>query len=337
MITIKQMAEKIGVSPTTVSNVIHGNTREVSPETIEKVRRVIKESHYVPNITALNLARNQTHIVGIILCFERGNGAQALADPFNGELVGAIAAAIEEHQFYVMVHITNEEEEAIRLALSWNVDGLIICSMHNEAWFHIEDVTHKPVVFIDSYIGKHKQDYANIGLEDRNGGHLMTNHLIERGHSRIAFSSDNLVSVDRERFLGYQAALCEHGITYSDSWYIPFSSSDHDRAPAEILRRHNEFTAVFFASDYYAMLAMNYFKDHGLRIPEDLSVAGFDDNILGKNTRPALTTIHQSPAEKGRRSVSLLMDLMNGAPPKQKNIHLPIQLVERDSVKTISE
>ena len=337
MITIKQLAEKIGVSSTTVSNVIHGNTQEVSPATIEKVQQVIKESHYVPNMNARNLARNQTRIIGVILCFEKGIGAQALADPFNGELVGSIAAAIEERQFYMMVHITNKEEEAIHLALSWNVDGLIICNMHKDAWGHIETITHKPVVFIDSYFNGKDHLFANIGLDDRSGGYQLTSYLIKHGHRQIAFSSDNLISVDFERFQGYREALHDHGITYQDSWYIPFSADDHEKAPAELLHRRNEFTAAFFASDYYAMLAMNYLQDNGLQIPQELSVVGFDDNILGKNARPALTTMHQDPSQKGAMAVSLLMDMLNGKPPAETNIHLPVHLVERKSVRTIAQ
>ena len=336
MVTIKQMAERIGVSPTTVSNVIHGNTREVSPATIQKVRQVIRESHYIPNMTARNLASNQTHIIGVILCFEKGSGAQALADPFNGELVGAIAAAIEERQFYMMVHVTNAEDEAIQLALSWNVDGLIICSMHKEQWFRIEEETHKPVIFVDSYFDG-RTDYANIGLADRSGGYQMTSYLIAHGHKRIAFSSDNLVSVDHERYLGYKAALEEHGIHCEKNWLISCSHEDKIKAPAELLRRRNDFTAVFFASDYYAMLAINYLQDNGMHIPEDLSIVGFDDNILAQNTRPPLTTMHQEPAEKGRLAVELLLNIMQGHPPKQRNIHLPTHLVERGSVRSITE
>lgn len=335
MITIKQMADLLGVSPTTVSNVIHGKTNEVSPATIAKVKRIVQESNYIPNMTARNLARNKTHIIGVILCYEKGIGAQALADPFNGELIGSVASAIEARQFYTMVHITNDENEAIHLALSWNVDGLIVCSMHKADWCSIEAVTHKPVVFIDSYFGEGRPDYANIGLDDRGGGYQITSYLIEHGHRRIAFSSDNLQTVDYERFQGYLAALRDHGIRYQDNWYVPFSFVDHSKAPKEIFRRQQEFTAVFFASDHYAMLAINYLQDHGLRIPEDLSVVGFDDNILGRNTRPSLTTIHQNPTKKGELAVSLLMNLMNGTPPAQRNIHLPVQLVERNSVRTI--
>lgn len=236
----------------------------------------------------------------------------------------------------MMVHITNAEDEAIQLALSWNVDGLIICSMHKDQWCRIEEVTHKPVVFIDSYFDGRK-DYANIGLEDRFGGYQITSYLIAHGHTRIAFSSDNLIGVDHERYLGYKTALEEHGIRCEKGWMIPSSHEDKTKAPAELLRRRNDFTAVFFVSDYYAMLAMNYLQDNGVRIPEDLSVVGFDDNILAQNTRPSLTTMHQEPAEKGRLAVELLLNIMQGHPPKQRNIHLPTHLVERGSVRTITD
>lgn len=335
MITIKQLADQLGVSPTTVSNVIHGKTNEVSPFTIERVKQIIEKSNYIPNMTARNLARNKTHIIGIILCYEKGIGAQALADPFNGELIGSVASAIEEQQLYMMVHITNDENEAIQLALSWNVDGLIVCSSRKKEWSHISKETQKPVVFVDSYFDRQYHDYPNIGLDDRDGGYQITSYLIQHGHRKIAYSSDNLISVDNERFQGYQAALQQHGIRYQRDWYIPFLPLNHEKVFEEMLHRKEEFTAIFFASDYYASLAINYFQDHGLSIPDSLSVVGFDDNILGKTIRPALTTIHQDPSQKGRMAVSLLMNIMNGTPPQKCNIRLPVRLVERESVRTL--
>ena len=329
------MADQLGVSPTTVSNVIHGKTNEVSPATIEKVKRIIKELHYIPNMTARNLARNKTHIIGVILCYEKGIGAQALADPFNGELIGSIASAIEEQQFYIMVHITNDENEAIQLALSWNVDGLIVSSSRKKEWSRISKETQKPVVFVDSYFDLEYRDYPNIGLDDRDGGYQITSYLIQHGHKKIAYSSDNLISVDYERFQGYLSALREYGIQYRHEWYIPLSPSKCEKVFKEILDRKEEFTAIFFASDYYASLAINYFQDHGLSIPNSLSIVGFDDNILGKTVRPSLTTIHQDPSQKGRMAVSLLINIMNGTPPEKCNIRLPVKLVERKSVQIL--
>ena len=337
MITIKQMADQIGVSPTTISNVLHGKINEVSQSTVEKVMRVIEESHYVPNMTARNLARNKTHIIGVILCFEKDVGAYALADPFNGELIGSIASAIEKRKFYMMLHITSNEEEAIHLALSWNVDGLIVCSMHMKEWRRISEETHKPVVFVDSYFGDGRENYANVGLDDRGGAYEITSYLIKCGHKKIAFSSDNLKSVDYERFEGYQLALHDHHIRYCDKWYLPLPPSPpaYKKALNKILNRRKEFTAIFFASDYYASLAVNYFQDHGLKIPEDISIVGFDDNIFSKIIRPALTTMHQDPSQKGTLAVSLLIQILDGNPPDKCNIRLPVKLVKRNSVRIV--
>ena len=323
------------VSPTTVSNVIHGKTNEVSQATIAKVKQIVIKSNYIPNMTARNLASNKTHIIGVILCYEKDIGAQSLADPFNSELIGSIASAIEEHRFYMMLHITNDENEAIQLALSWNVDGLIVCSSRKKEWSRISEETQKPVVFIDSYFGKRYGDYPNIGLNDRNGGYKITSYLIEHGHRKIAYSSDNLISVDYERFQGYKSALRQHEIHYQQDWYIPFLPFSREKVFENIMSLRGKFTAVFFASDYYASLAINYFQDHGLTIPDDISVVGFDDNISGKTVRPALTTIHQDPSQKGKMAVSLLMSIMDGMPPLKCNIRLPVKLVERESVKML--
>ena len=99
----------------------------------------------------------------------------------------------------------------------------------------------------------------------------------------------------------------------------------------------NEFTALFFASDYYASFAVNYFYDRGIRVPEDISVVGFDDNTFARNTRPRLTTMRQNPSEKGRTAVAQVLRLINNENIPVHNIRLDAELVIRDSVKDISK
>ena len=104
-----------------------------------------------------------------------------------------------------------------------------------------------------------------------------------------------------------------------------------------VCQRISEFTALFFASDYYASFAVNYFYDRGIRVPEDISVVGFDDNIFARNTRPRLTTMRQNPSEKGRTAVAQVLRLINNESIPVHNIRLDAELVIRDSVKDISK
>ncbi len=133
--------------------------------------------------------------------------------------------------------------------------------------------------------------YSNIGLEDQLGGRLMTEHLIQLGHRRIAFLSDNRIGNDWMRWLGYCEAMEQAGLPYSEAEnYIQIRSGRaFDASLARALTPRGRYTALFFASDYYAMRGMDYLYDRGIRVPADLSVAGFDDNVLGQNLRPRLT------------------------------------------------
>ena len=132
MVTIKEIANRLGVSTTTVSNVIHGKTSEVSPATIELVQKMLKECGYVPNMGARNLAQNQSRIIGIVMKERKGRYTNLLSDPFYGELVGAVEKVIRSKGYYLMMNISDNMEDIIAGAASWNVDGVIMVSLDYE-------------------------------------------------------------------------------------------------------------------------------------------------------------------------------------------------------------
>lgn len=341
MITIKDMAEIAGVSPTTVANVLHGRTKKMSKETLKKVQDVIDSSNYVSNMGARVLANYGSRIIGVIVNYDRRTENNALADPFYGTIVGALEKEIREHGYYMMLYMAGNIEETVRLACSWNIEGLVALGCTPLDVRKMKQQMKLPVVFIDSYFEDDDYDYCNIGLDDFGGGYEMTNYLIHRGHRRIAFLADEEkpIGVDRERLRGYQRALAENGIPFREQDYVPISfrkQTRHTRLWEFSKERLKDYTALFFASDFYASDAVNIFQSQGIMVPEDISIVGFDDNVFAEHLRPMLTTVQQHVEDKAYYAFQLLHKLIKGETCEEKNIHLPVKLVIRESVKTLN-
>lgn len=342
MITIKDIAALSGVSPTTVSNVIHGRTQKMSAETLETVRKTIKEQNYVSNMAGRLLANYGSRIIGVIMTYERRNEINAVQNPFYSEIIGALEKEIRSNGYYMMLYTSGDAEESIQMALSWNVEGLIILGCPPCDCKKLKQGLNKPIVFIDTYFDSDKDDYDNVGLQDYEGGYLMTDYLIKMGHRKIAFLADmeHPVGVDYERLRGYRDALKNAGIQSMPDDYItlPFRLEERNKKMREFCheRIHN-FSAMFFASDFYAIDAVNVFFSEGISVPEMISVVGFDDNIFAVESRPKLTTVRQNISDKAYFAVKKIMDIILGGNCGEKNIRLPVKLIIRDSVLKNSE
>ena len=340
MITIKDIAELAGVSPTTVSNVLHGRAEKMSSETLERVKRVIKEQNYVSNMAGRLLANYGSRIIGVIMTYERRNDINAIQNPFYSEIVGALEKNIRKEGYYMMLYTSGGAEESIQMALSWNVEGLIILGCPPQDCRKLREELDKPVVFVDTYFEENAESYDNVGLKEYEGGYRMTEYLIAMGHRRIAFLADeeHPVGVDSERLRGCRDALRAAGITPSERDYIPlpFKQEERDRLIRSLCAgRIAEYTALFFASDFYAIDAVNVLVSEGIRVPEDISVVGFDDNIFAVECRPKLTTVRQNISEKAYYAVRKVMELIMGTAAEERNIKLPVELVLRESVKNL--
>lgn len=338
MITIKKMAEMLGTSTTTVSNVIHGKTGEVSPAMIEKVQRLIEEYDYVPNINARNLANNKSGIIGLAIKNSSVKYENYVKDPFAGELIGAIESCVRGNGYFTMLLVSDNIAEITSSVASWNVDGIVLLGMQTEDMVFIKSKIKKPMVFIDCYFNNELYDYLNIGTADRQGAYEITKYVISKGHKRIAYIADNCAGVDYERFLGYKEAVLEAGIAYDDNDFIMITHKGARLSASleELYNRSEDYTAFVCASDYYAANIMNYLMDRGKKIPDDISVTGFDDNAYSKTVRPALSTVRQDVSEKGRLAVEKLFEIIAGERHKEKQISMPVQLIIRDSVKNIN-
>lgn len=340
MVTIKELAQRAGVSPTTVSNVLHGRTNKVSVETLQRVEKVIKEANYVSNMGARLLANNGSKIIGVLINYGREDLSSPVQDPFFSELVGALEGEIRTQGYYMMLYMARNVEENLKMALAWNVEGLIAVGFDADACAKMKQNTQKPIVFIDCYFHEDDLLYTNVGLQDKEGGYEMTKYLLDNGHRKIAFLADrrNPIGVDGERLSGYKLALKERGIEFQkeDFIFIGHNKEERTKVLDGIVKNViGKYTALFFASDFYAANAIYYFNDHNINVPEDISVVGFDDNVYATLCRPMLTTMHQDVTQKATIAIQYIRDLIAGKKIEIHDIKLPTRLVIRNSVKTI--
>ncbi len=338
MVTIKDLAEYTGVSCTTISNVIHGRAGRVSPETIKKVNSAIRELGYTPNMSARALVSKSSKVVAFINHVITRENTNMMADPFHSSAIGVIESKLRHRGYYLMVRTVKTTEELVHFLQNWNLDGLFFTGVFNDAFFDTLSSLNTPVVLIDSYV-RHKNIY-NVGLEDFRGSFMATNYLIEKGHRRIGFAAPLMKDggVLQERYLGYQDALTKAGIPFDPSLVFEYEmdsvASCHAAADAIAACAHRP-TGLVAAADLLAIGIMSGLHRNGLRVPEDLSIVGFDDIPFCQMVSPPLTTIHQDMDQKARLAAEFMLQLLEGEEPDRSNIILPVNLVERDSVRAL--
>ncbi len=303
--TIKEIAQILNVSATTVSNVIRGKTKEVSPKTVEKVNAYLREVNYIPNMSAQNLALNRSNILGFVLMTSDYRGIEPFKDPFVAELIGSVEEAVRKAGFFVMLYISNNIDEIIEYFSRWNVDGLL-------------------------------QDRAvNVGLNDEEATSETVKYLVSKGHRKIGFLSRSLMGVDIARYNGYRKAMENAGLVLPEMNKMVLFEESGSHSYVEMASKSKNLTAVITCSDSSAIFLINAFNEIGVHVPEDVSVVGFDDSSVCEYSRPALTTVRQDIRLKGETSVRMLINLIDGESVPGRTITLPTRLIERRSVRVI--
>ncbi|MDR3284983.1 MAG: LacI family transcriptional regulator [Treponema sp.] len=333
MPTIKDIARDAQVSVTTVSNVIHGRHSRVAKETLDRINEIIREYNYTPNLSARALVNKSSRIIGVINHLIQSQATSFLQDPFHGALLGGIEKKLRERGYYMMIRTVADEKELYSLFNNWNLDGVILTGLFEDDFFARLVETGKPVVLLDSYVKDGR--VFNVGLEDFQGGFLAAEYLIRKGHRNIVFASPAIKTggVIDERFRGYQAALKKHGIPFNPlNVYEQEITIDEGIALGETLSRRDDITAVFATADILGAGIITGLAAQGRRIPQDVSVIGFDDMFFSRITTPPLTTIHQNAEEKGAVAADMMVDFLEGKEIQGRNIVLPVELRERGSV-----
>lgn len=333
MYTIKDIAKKANVSVTTVSNVIHANNPHVSQKTVEKIKEIIEEFHYVPNMSARSLVNNSSRIIGVINHLIPSRGESFLQDPFHTASIGGIEKELSEHGYFLMLRSVTTESDLFSLMKNWSMDGMIFVGLFKDAFYQMLMELHVPVVLIDSYIDD--DTVMSVGLEDKKGACIATKYLIDCGHREILFASPKIKAggVLSQRLEGYKQALREAGIHFErQNIFESAMTIEATVALGEKIADHPEATAVFATADSMAAGIISGLRNAGKKVPEDISVVGFDDLSISQLTTPRLTTIHQDAMEKGRIAAQMLINYLNDSNKMYKKVVLPVHLIERDSV-----
>lgn len=332
MIRIKDIAKKAGVSTTTVSNVIHGNTNKVSKDTIRKVQTLLEEYAYVPSMSARMLAGSGSQMIGILV----GGRKNSIENgTFFNTMIRELEYQLHKRNYYMMLHYSDSPNESLKFAATWNVEGLITVGISEEDNWEIRQHCKVPLVSVDVYY-RENWDVANVGTNDFKGGYLMGQFLLEQGHHKILFLSDNDIGVDNKRWQGVQAAGTDAGITIKKKQHMILPKKKEERHKfyrTNLIKQTKENDAFFYSSDYYAAEGIMECIIAGISVPEDISVAGFDDSEFALFPQPQLTTVHQSIRAKAVVAVKKIFGYIRGDAGISLREELDVSLVVRESVK----
>ena len=334
--TLKDIADRAGVSMMTVSNVINGKSSRVSAQTTEKINAIIKECGYVPNLTARSLTRKNSNIIGVIISVD-SQDENYLENPYVSTMIGIIEKELGKNGYYMMFRSVTKEKDMSQFLKNWNVDGIIF--LYPDFLKYAENFIVKPpcpFVVFDQPLKAPKS--INICADDRKGLYLATKYMINRGHNHIAFAADYQGNaILTERFLGYRQALEECSIPFREDYVIACDPSYEGGLSAgkKIAAMSNNLSAVVTTADICAIGVMEGARLGGLRIPVDLSITGFDNLNLCQYTTPKLTSVSQNIARKARIAAQKLVEKIQNdsdADDSPCQITLEVEIVERQSV-----
>lgn len=331
-IKISDIAEELGLSTATVSNVIHGKTKKVSEETVKRVQELLEKREYIPSMAGILLAQNNSRIIGIVVHDHEKYEGHVLEDGFISASINALSKEIARTGYFMMVQTTTKWDEIVRFASMWNMEGLVLIGFCEQDYKKLREAMHIPFVVYDGYFQETCR-ICNLTIDNFDGGFQVGNYLKCKGHSKVLCLSDNFVCMDSERIDGCIEAMGSGAVSFMK---IPMQAEERirfyrDREP-EIL----EYTAVFAVSDLYAVEFIHYLWGHGIRVPDDISVVGFDDSPLCGYSSPALTTVRQDAGLRAEHAISILQNLKAGTEVRT-TVRLPVSLIERDSVKNLTQ
>lgn len=335
MPTIKDVAREVGVSIATVSYVLNGKVAAVSEETRQEVWDAVERIGYTPNITARNLRSNQSRLIG----YAWHPLVQEQVNPVLDRFIYYLARAAEKAGYH-MLTFTHVEDDPLPvyedLIRSGRVDGFVVGSTVQDDP-RIRFLLDQKVPFVAFGRSNPEWDFAWVDTDGAAGIRMAVEHLLARGHRRIALAAWPQESLSGSfRAAGYCEALTNAGIQINPNYIVHGEHSE--TTGREALRHwmrmspHMRPTAVVAVSDLLAIGVMLEAEQCGLVVGRDLSIVGFDDTPMSEYLRPALTTLRQPIPQIGEALVALLGDLLSKTTPVTRQLLLPPDLMERASV-----
>ncbi len=330
-ISMREIAKLAGVSSATVSRVINGS-EAVTPETADRIRKIIAELKFVPNNSATHLKQGKSHIFGIII--------PDLTNPFFTELVTILEELLLQTGQELLLANTDLRStrlvDSLHRMLLRRVDGVAILTSEHEAPSLASLVQNRiPVVTTDHY--RTSCGIGDIVIDFPNGMMQMIAHLRELGHRRLGFiGGSEALETSRVRRESFMTAIVNHGLTSRAGWIVSgnFKIDGGSAAMAQILSQPELPTAIVTANDLTAIGAMRMAYEKGMRIPEDISVAGCDDIEMSDIVSPPLTTLRISRSDYAKMLVDALHETGKDLTKPGPTFRLPMSLVVRRSTGT---
>ncbi len=335
--TIRDIAEKAGVSITTVSLVLNGKELRIASATKKKIIRIANELNYRPNQLAVGLITKKTNTIGLIV--------PDISNTFFGELAKGAEKEASSCAYNIILCNTNDnpdkDVEYLNILLDRGVDAVIMVPSANSAdsmakkCLTLMEQCQKPLVLVDRI--KMGEKHTSISVDHEQGGYIATKYLIENGHTRIGCITGPLGMLNsRLRFLGYKKALKDSDIRFQAKYVEEgnYHVEDGERLAEGLFE--NKVTAIFAFNDLMAYGVYKAAAKHGCRIPEDISVVGFDDLFYSGIMEVPLTTIHQPSYEIGEAAVRRIAELVKDENTKKEAIIFKPKLIVRNSVQNIN-
>lgn len=325
MVTLKDVANRAGVSTSLVSYVLNGK-KTVRPETHARIIKAVKELDYRPNLLARCLKTRESRTIGILV--------PDLSNVFYIEMIKGVEEIVNAAGYSTILCNSNgnytRELQYISVLRSKNIDGLIYIGTGCD----IDPELQKcdiPVVIIDRVTGN---EAYTVTTDNVTGGYLATEYLLRKGRRHIAFIGMNReANTIRDRYTGYRRALAEFNVELDEKLYDEANVSYEAGyvAMCNMLEAAPYVDAVFASSDFLAFGAIRAVVDSKLTVPGDIAVIGYDDVAQSKYFIPALTTIHQPTAEMGQHAAQILVTLMRNGEVQENRIILQPELMIRET------
>ena len=316
-ITIVEIAKRCGVGVSTVSRAIN-NHSDINPETKKRIMAVIKETGYIPNNNARNLKRTDAKCIAVLV--------KGITNPFFSPMIEVVEQEVDKRGYaLVLRHVEayeNEVDVALELEKEKRLRGIIF--MGGSAKHPADKMKQIGVPIVFATIGSdisedfNRNSYSTVSVDDEKESFKMVSHLIEMGHKKIAIMAEgsDTPSVVQLRLKGYLKALKAAGIKVNNNLIryvdqrIYTMANGYDTAKA-LIESGEKFTALYCISDVLAIGALRAFADAGLKVPEDVSVAGFDGQELSQYCIPRLTTIRQPLVDISKETIRLIFDIID--------------------------
>ncbi len=340
-ITIKDIAKMCGCSVSTVSRALN-NHPDINANTKDRIQKVIDETGFVPNNSARYLKRNESNSIAVLV--------KGITNPFFTGLIDVFEDYSQKAGYgMILRHIDeaeNEVERALRLVKERKPKGLIFLGGAFEHDEKMLEMLETPFVFCTVGMDPNRPitTYSSVAVDDFKASYDAVTYLIEKGHKKIAMICDgiNVPSIGQLRYRGYVKALVEHGLDLDPELVyeihngkMHISMENGYKAALELMGRTCKFSAIFCIADTLAIGAYRAVMESGRRIPEDISIMGYDGITMGEYVFPKLTTVSQPIEEMAKTTIKLLFDLIDET-TDVKTIIMDAQIEEKESVRSMN-